>query len=724
MTSIESSAFSECDGITVVNVLCSQLWVGLKIFDNCNNIEEAVYDCYKVPSILNGNTSLKKITLKESVIEIGMNAFSGCSGLTSVTIPSSVTVIGMNAFSGCSGLTSVTIPSSVTEIGINAFSGCSSLASVTIPNSVTKIGMDAFNGCSGLTSVTIGSGVTSIGSGSFSGTNLKKTIWLTNTPPSGSSNASGTINYVANDQFSSLGNKVVYQFLSSMFEVDGIKYVPVSPSDRTCDAIDCVYNESAANTKITSMVSYKNVAMTVNNMQPYVAYGNNYIQALYIDYDGEISDNAFEYCSNMKSVELGNKVTSIGQYAFNQCSNLESAKLESGTILRYAFAECKSLKTIALGNEITTIGDNSFKNCTSLENLVVPDAVTTIGKFAFLGCTGLTSAIIGDGVTSIGEYAFSGCTSLVSSDMGSCGGIINSYAFEGCSSLSELIIGSHVTTISNSAFLNCKTLPAITIPKSVTQIGNNVFSGCEGLKKVVIADREDELALGSNGSNPLFSSCPINTVYIGGNISYRTESDYGYSPFYRNTYLQTIQITDKETEISENEFYGCSNLQTVRIGDGVTTIGNWAFSGCKSLNFFVFGSHVSTIGQEAFSDCTALTEISSKAYTPPVCGFQALDDINKWECKLIVPKDRASAYQGAEQWKDFFFIEEGEPSYSVILGDANGNGYVDENDINAIVDYIMNGKMEGFIFDNADMNGDQKINASDIVLILNIINTN
>ena len=111
---------------------------------------------------------------------------------------------------------------------------------------MTTIGSRAFRDCSSLTSAIIGSGVTSIGDNAFIGTNLKKTIWLTNTPPSGYSNASGKVNYVSNDQFTSLSNKVKYQFLSSCFEVDGIRYVPVSPSEKTCDAIDCVYDESAS----------------------------------------------------------------------------------------------------------------------------------------------------------------------------------------------------------------------------------------------------------------------------------------------------------------------------------------------------------------------------------------------------------------------------------------------------------------------------------------------
>ena len=166
------------------------------------------------------------------------------------------------------------------------------------------------------------------------------------------------------------------------------------------------------------------------------------------------------------------------------------------------------------------------------------------------------------------------------------------------------------------------------------------------------------LSLGSNGPDPLFSSCPLDTVYIGRNISYSTTSSSGYSPFYRNTSLRSVKITDKETEISPNEFYGCTNLQNVYIGDGVTTIGDWAFSGCSSLDFFAIGSSVETIGKEAFSDCTAMTKFISNAQTPPTCGSQALDDINKWTCTLQVPNNSILLYQAAPQWKDFFFIED------------------------------------------------------------------
>ena len=133
----------------------------------------------------------------------------------------------------------------MTSIGSSAFSGCSGLKSITIPNSVTNIGSSVFYNTK-LKSVTIGAGVLSISYTAFSysdsstGAKPIKVIWLTNTPPSGYGKVGGKVNYVANDLYKGLSNMTVYPFLSSMFEAGAWKYVPVSPSERTCDAIDCM----------------------------------------------------------------------------------------------------------------------------------------------------------------------------------------------------------------------------------------------------------------------------------------------------------------------------------------------------------------------------------------------------------------------------------------------------------------------------------------------------
>ena len=98
-------------------------------------------------------TGLTSIAIPDSVTSIGDSAFEHCSGLTSVTIGNSVTSIGVYTFYGCTGLTSITIPDSVTSIGDSAFYGCTGLTSVTIGNSVTSIGIYTFYGCTGLTEI-------------------------------------------------------------------------------------------------------------------------------------------------------------------------------------------------------------------------------------------------------------------------------------------------------------------------------------------------------------------------------------------------------------------------------------------------------------------------------------------------------------------------------------------------------------------------------------------
>ncbi len=616
--------------------------------------------------------TLKSVTIGNSVTSIGEHVFGRCSGLTSVTIPNSVTSIGSDAFEYCTGLkevhisdiaawcnidfktyysnpldyahnlylngdlvTDLVIPYGVSEIKSLAFERCFCLTSIEIPNSVTSIGSGAFSYCSGLTSVTIPNSVTSIGSDAFyKCSNLKKAIWLTNTPPTGYKNVSATINYVANDQYSGLSNVEMYPYLSSIFEACGVKYVPVSPVERTCDAIDCVYGSAAVDINIEKTVLFKGIAMNVKQVMPYAFYGNIHVKTLKVENDGVVGNYAFNGCTSLNSATISNN-GSVGDYAFNGCTSLATAIISNnGSIGNNAFCNCSSLVTATLGDSIASIGASAFYGCSKLSGIVIPDAVTAIGSEAFENCKSLETVKVGNGTKSI-----------------------NSSAFGGCSALSSITLGNSVATIGSNVFYACSSLPEIVIPQSVTKINDDVFYGCTALADVIIEDRTTALSLGSNGSSPLFSDCPLDSVYIGGKISYSTSSSYGYSPFYRNTSLRSVVITDTEEEVYDNEFYGCSNLKNVSIGNGVKKIGNWAFSGCSALDYFAFGKSVQSIGEEAFSDCNNVTQIISRAKTPPTCGAQALDDINKWNCTLWVPEKYKAEYQSAEQWKEFFFVE-------------------------------------------------------------------
>lgn len=101
------------------------------------------------------------------VREIASNAFTNNIKITKVTIPNSVINIGASAFKSCSQLNTVILGDSVKAIGDNAFEQCSNLSSITIPDSVVSIGNYAFNKCVSATALTIGSNVASVGKGAF-----------------------------------------------------------------------------------------------------------------------------------------------------------------------------------------------------------------------------------------------------------------------------------------------------------------------------------------------------------------------------------------------------------------------------------------------------------------------------------------------------------------------------------------------------------------------------
>ena len=258
------------------------------------------------------------------------------------------------------------------------------------------------------------------------------------------------------------------------------------------------------------------------------------------------------------------------------------------------------IKRIIIGDGITTIGSRAFYTCSALISVTIPNSVTKIGDRAFEGCSALTSVTIPNSVTTIGEGAFVDCR-LTSVTIPNSVTKIGDRAFEGCSALTSVTIPNSVTKISDLAFARCSALTSVNIPNSVTEIGSSAFDWCER--------------------------------------------------------LTSISIPNSVTEIGSSAFEDCRSLTSVTIPNSVTKISNLAFCLCVSLTSVTIPNSVKNIGSLAFFKCTNITQISSEAVVPPICEPNVFDDINKSECKLIVPKNSLDAYKQADQWKDFSLIE-------------------------------------------------------------------
>ena len=180
-----------------------------------------------------------------------------------------------------------------------------------------------------------------------------------------------------------------------------------------------------------------------------------------------------------------------------------------------------------------------------------------------------------------------------------------------------------VTEIGYKAFYNCRNLKSINMPNSISKIGQYAFSSCTGITSI---------------------SMPNSVITIDA------------CAFQSCSNLQHVSLSDSLIFIGERAFEDCMFLSSLTIPEGVTSIEKNTFRGCQSLSFISIPHSVSSIGDYAFSDCPAITKIHSHAIIPPICGLEALCDINKDFCELIVPDESVSAYQIADQWKDFTII--------------------------------------------------------------------
>ena len=290
-----------------------------------------------------------------------------------------------------------------------------------------------------------------------------------------------------------------------------------------------------------------------------------------VTYDGttysvtSIGDWAFDGCTGLTSVVIGNSVTSIETGAFYGCSGLTSIVIPSSvtSIGSYAFEDCKALTSVEIPNSVTSIGERAFDYCYGLTSVVIGNSVTSIGWQAFYGCTGLTSITIPNSVTSIGWQAFDGCTGLTS----------------------------------------------ITIPNSVTSIEDDAFRGCTGLTSVVVDgnntkydSRENCNAIIETENNTLILGCK-NTVIPN------SVTSIGNNAFYKCTGLTSVTIPNSVKSIGKYAFRGCTGLTSVVIGNSVTSIGWQAFYGCTGLTSITIPNSVTSIEGYAFEDCTGLTSV-------------------------------------------------------------------------------------------------------------------
>ena len=304
----------------------------------------------------------------------------------------------------------------------------------------------------------------------------------------------------------------------------------------------------------------------------------------------QISDNAFEGCIYLKTVQLPSTLTQIGRKAFKD-SGLTAIEIPKGvtTIGEYAFYLCTRLETVTLPQGLKIIGGNAFHKCKSLKKLDIPGSMEAFGTKAFAECTALEEVRVHNGVTSLNDLEFYQCTSLRYLELPDTLESLRTYDFSYLSALETVRIGSGLTKLSDSAFFACDNLKRYEISPD-----NKTFCSVDGVIYSKDKTKLIRLPLGYEGAYEV----PEGTLEIGKNAA----NDC--------TKLTSVTVSDSVTLINDYAFCDCTSLETVILGQGVKEIEQGAFYHDKKLKNLTLNEGLEVISGNAFSDCVGLKELT------------------------------------------------------------------------------------------------------------------
>ena len=282
-----------------------------------------------------------------------------------------------------------------------------------------------------------------------------------------------------------------------------------------------------------------------------------------------------KYKDIIKEVIIEEGVTSIGYGAFYQFPNLETVVLPS-TITEFvsvdydgqrgyfscAFARCPLLKNLTLTEGMTAIGGRAFYYCESLDSVRIPSTLLIPtnesggqdiygrngwGLNTFEGCSSLKNIILSEGLTVMGAAAFR------------------------YTPVESIIIPSTIKTwvkypapndnsTTNGAFEGCEKLSSVTFTEGLKCINATPFLGCSMLKKVVIPASVTDITWAFCGKNNRHPQIEEVIFEDGSQLK-----EIGVQSFYLCDKLQTIEIPENVTKISDGYLKHIDSIKTVYV---------------------------------------------------------------------------------------------------------------------------------------------------------------
>ena len=516
---------------------------------------------------------------------------------------------------------------SVTKVANKAFANCKSLESISIPSTVVQIGETyytyysnegaslPFYNCTALKSVRFEDGEQGLvlgaeyydrsgnGKGLFSGCPLEEVYIGRN------------ISYQDCPKYFTFEKEPEYYGYSAFYNQPKLTKVTISP----------------AVTEIPAYLFYKNASLTMTTL-PKVK---------------KIGVSAFQECSKLTTLNLGEDLQEVGNDAFNGCKNVTKLTFPDAitTIGDRAFQDCSSVTEVTVGKGLKSIGANAFLNCKSFTALLLPNGFTTMGESAFEGCIKLTVAKLGKSLTAVPARAFKECIALSEMRVPATVKSIGDEAFYNDYTLAVVSMQEGLETIGNRVFYNNRGTLEFSIPGTVTSIGQNSFYGCTNTSVMAFEDGEGILTIDTKNTrsaktdvlnsssyedrkNDYFYDCPIEYLYLGRDLKYDySDGTYIYdlvdnrwkevyrasAPFINSTTLEEVEIGPKVTFVYNHLCDNCDKLTSMVFPAGIQRIYGYAFANCPKLASTTFeesSDHTLGIYESAFRNCVVLENVT------------------------------------------------------------------------------------------------------------------
>lgn len=226
------------------------------------------------------------------------------------------------------------------------------------------------------------------------------------------------------------------------------------------------------------------------------------------DYQENIPAPWLAYADSIRSIQVKQGVTGIGNFAFFRLGQVTSVALPDSVtrIGDFAFFGCRDMEMIELGSGVKEIGQSAFEECISLLAVRLPDSLKTLRFHAFYRCESLVSVTIPASVTKMEKTVFAYCKNLQNAVVLANISTLPEWSFYSCPNLKEVSLASNIGAVEYEAFENCESLPNYDFP--VATPSNRIETGSITVKQ------ENNTTIVNSNSHTTQSNSSINVQAI------------------------------------------------------------------------------------------------------------------------------------------------------------------------------------------------------------------